>query len=261
MTLTEIGRQQGQYTYAVTSIFRRGSGMSKIHYGIEKGIAQIVLDDGKVNAMDFDFFEELVDALDRMTSDDAKTLIIMGRPGYFSGGLDIKLMPTLTPTDLNRLADNFARSLLRVFSLPLPTVAVCSGHAVAGGAMLCFACDLRFVVDGPYVIQMNEMLVGIPLPTWMLLIGRSAMPVRWQVETLLHARPYSPAEAVEKELFHGLIEGGEEPLAYARARIEKLSALNFKAYETSKKRLREGDVRQVLELLKNELPFPEVDMT
>jgi enoyl-CoA hydratase len=234
--------------------------MAKIHYEIEEGIAQITLDDGKVNAMDFVFFEELGDALDRVRSDGAEVLIITGRPGYFSGGLDIKLMPTLSPTELNRLAENFARSLLRVFSLPLPTVAACSGHAVAGGAMLCFSCDLRFAVDGPYVIQMNEMLVGIPLPSWMLLIGKSTIPVRWQVETLLHARAYSPAEAVEKEVFHGLIKDSEDLLAYAKAQVEKLSALNFMAYETSKKRLREGDVSHVLGLLKKELPFQEEEL-
>ena len=235
--------------------------MTKIHYKIEEAVAQLTLDDGKVNAMDFIFFEELEKALDRVISDGAETLIIAGRPGYFSGGLDIKLMPTLSPTDLNRLAENFARSLLRVFSLPLPTVAVCSGHAVAGGAMLCLACDLRYVVKGPYVFQMNEMLVGIPLPSWMLLIARSAIPVRWQVETLLHARAYSPEDAVEKDLFHGLIEEGEDPLVYAKSQIEKLSALNFKAYETSKKRLRKSDVDQVLGLLREELPFQEGEST
>lgn len=229
--------------------------MAKIHYKIEKRIAVITLDDGKVNSMEFVFFEELGDALDRAGNDGARALIITGRPGYFSGGLDIKLMPTLSPIDLNRLAENLARSLLRVFTLPIPTVAVCTGHAVAGGAMLCFSCDLRFVVDGPYVIQMNEVLVGIPLPSWMLLIGRSALPVRWQAETLLHARAYDPAESVEKDLFHGLIKDGEDPLTYAKEKIEKLSALNFMAYETSKKRLREEDVSHVLGLLKNELPF------
>lgn len=236
-----------------------GDEMAKIRYEIKEGVAHISLDDGKVNAMDFVFFEELRNALDRLGNDGAKTLIITGRPGYFSGGLDIKLIPTLPPIELNRLAENFAHCLVSVFSLPFPTVAVCTGHAVAGGAMLCFSCDIRFVVDGPYVIQMNEMLVGIPLPSWMLLIGRSAIPVRWQVETLFHARAYSPADAVEKDLFHGLIEAGEEPLAYAKAQVEKLSTLNFSAYKTSKKRLREVEVRQVLELLKNELPFQNVE--
>ncbi len=136
--------------------------------------------------MDFDFFEELADTLDRVGEDGAKALIITGRPGYFSGGLDVKLMPALSPTELNRLAENLARNLLKVYSLPIPTVAVCSGHAIAGGAMLCFTCDLRFVIDGPYIIQMNEILSGIPFPSWMLFIGRSAIPVRWQVETFLH---------------------------------------------------------------------------
>jgi enoyl-CoA hydratase len=231
--------------------------MAKIHYEMDKGISQITMDDGKVNAMDFVFFEEMGDALDRAEGDGAETLIITGRPGYFSGGLDIKLVPTLPPTELNRLAETFARTLLRVFSLPLPTVAVCSGHAVAGGAMLSFSCDLRFVVDGPYRVQMNEMLVGIPFPSWMLLIGRSAIPVGWFVEAFLHARAYSPAEAVEKALFHGLIAGGEDPVAQVKTQSEGLKALNLKAYEMSKKRLRDEDVKHVLEILKGELPFQE----
>lgn len=229
--------------------------MAKIGYEIEQGIAKITMDDGKANAMDFAFFEEMGEALDRAVADGAKTLIITGRPGYFSAGLDIKLMPTLSPADLNRLAETFARTLLRVFSLALPTVAVCSGHAVAGGAMLALSCDLRFAVDGPYRIQMNEMLVGIPFPSWMILIGRSSVPVQWFVEAFLHAGAYSPAEAEERGMFHGLTKEGEDPIARARAEAEKLKALNFTAYGTSKKRLRDADVNHVLELLKEELPF------
>jgi enoyl-CoA hydratase len=229
--------------------------MAKIGYEIDQGMAQITMDDGKANAMDFAFFEEMGEALDRAEGDGAKTLIITGRPGYFSAGLDIKLMPTLSPAELNRLAETFARTLLRVFSVPLPTVAVCSGHAVAGGAMLALSCDLRFAVDGPYRIQMNEMLVGIPFPSWMLLIGRSSVPVQWFVEAFLHAGAYSPAEAVARGMFHGLIKEGEDPIARARVEAEKLKALNLPAYGTSKKRLRDADVNHVLELLKEELPF------
>ena len=232
--------------------------MAKIGYEIQQGIAQITMDDGKVNAMDVAFFEEVGGALDRAEADGAKTLIITGRPGHFSAGLDIKLMPTLSPAELNRFAETFARTLLRVFSVPLPTIAVCSGHAVAGGAMLAFSCDLRFAVDGPYRIQMNEMLVGIPFPSWMLLIGRSSLPMEGFMEAFLHAKPFSPAEAVERRMFHGLTREGEDPIAQAQAAAEKLKGLNLPAYGTSKKRLRDADVEHVLALLKEELPFKGV---
>jgi enoyl-CoA hydratase len=231
--------------------------MTKIHYHLDEEIALVTIDDGKANAMDFVFFEEMGDSLDRARDDGAKTLIIEGRPGFFSGGLDTKLIPTLSPTELNHLAESLARTLLRVFSLPIPTIAVCNGHAVAGGAMLSFSCDLRFVVDGPFLIQMNEMLIGIPLPSWIMLIGRSAIPVRWLVETLLHARAYNPAEVVEKGLFHELIREGENPMEYARKQAERLDALSLSAYGKSKERMRDADIQQVMDLLRKELPFPQ----
>lgn len=228
--------------------------MDKIQYNTDQGIAHITMDDGKVNAMDFVSFEEMGNALDRAEGDGAKALIITGRPGYFSAGLDMKLIPTLSQSEFSKLGKALARTLLRIFSLPFPTVNICSGHAVAGGAMLCFACDVRFVVDGPFRLQMNEMLIGIPLPSWMLLIGRSAIPVPWLVDTLLHARAYTPTEAVEKGIFHELIKNGEDPLKFAKGQIENLNDLNPGAYETTKKRLREADTQHVLELLETELP-------
>jgi enoyl-CoA hydratase len=236
--------------------FSSGGEMAKVRYEIDQGIARITMDDGKANAMDFAFFEEMEAALDRVEGDGAKMLIITGRSGFFSGGLNIKLMPSLSPTELNRLAESLARTILRVFAFPLPTIAACSGHAVAGGAMLSFSCDGRFVVDGPFRIQMNEILVGIPFPSWMLLIGRSAVPVRYLADTFLHARSYSPTEAVDCGLFHGLIKE-EDPVTYAKVQGQQLNNLNLSAYKTSKKRLREEDVKAVLELLKNEVPFPD----
>jgi enoyl-CoA hydratase len=232
--------------------------MKKIHYQSENEIATIRMDDGKANAMNFVFFEEMNQSLDRVEREGAKTLIITGRPGYFSAGLDIKLMPSLPPAEVNALADTFARTLLRVFSLPIPTMAVCSGHAVAGGAMLFFACDLRFVLDGPYRIQMNEMVTGIPFPSWMLLIGRFAIPAPLFVEAFLHARVYSPEETEQKGLSHGLLKGEEDAMAVAIARAAPLKNLNSHAYRISKQRLCAGEVERVLDLLKDELPFAGV---
>jgi enoyl-CoA hydratase len=232
--------------------------MTKIQYQMENEVATMRMDDGKANAMNFAFFEEMNRSLDRLENDRAKTLILTGRQGYFSAGLDIKLMSSLPPAEINSLADTFARTLLRVFSLPVPTIALCSGHAIAGGAMLFFACDIRFVIDGPYRIQMNEMMIGIPLPSWMLLIGRFALPAQVLVEALLHARLFSPKETMEKAISQGLINQDDDALAFVMARTEHLKSLNADAYRTSKNRLRAAEAEGVLRLLKDELPFPGV---
>jgi enoyl-CoA hydratase len=227
--------------------------MEKIQYELQDGVALIRMDDGKANAMDFVFFDEMNKRLDRLEDDSAKTVVITGRPGFFSGGLDLKLIAKLSPAELNGLAEVFARTLLRVFSLPMPTIAGVSGHAVAGGAMLSFSCDLRFAVDGPYRIQMNEVMIGIPVPSWMFLIGRSAIPTQWFVETFLHAKAYSPVEAVERGLFQGLMKKEEDVVAYTKGETESLKVLNMQAYRTSKNRLRTSEIDHVLQLLKDEL--------
>src|SRR4030066_2492982 len=125
--------------------------MKKVSYTIENNRANITMDDGKANAMDFHYFEEMNSALTEIESSKSQVLIIKGRQGFFSGGVDLKLISSLTPNDIDKLAETFARTMLRVFLYPIPTVAVCTGHAIAGGAMLAFACDRRYVIEGDYL--------------------------------------------------------------------------------------------------------------
>jgi enoyl-CoA hydratase len=227
--------------------------MTKINCEIDNRIAVIKMDDGKANAMDNVFFEEFGESLDRVETDDAKVLIFAGRPGFFSGGLDLKLVSTLQPKDLSKFTETFALTILRVFSFPIPTIAACTGHAIAGGAMLCFACDRRFIIDGNYKIQVNEVLIGIPLPSFMLLIGSSAIPQQWQNEALLHGKAYNPAELVARNIFDAVVEEGDDVVAYAKSEAEKLLALKLPAYATTKKRIRSSRVEEVKILLKDEL--------
>ena len=227
--------------------------MEKVTYGIEDGIAQITMDDGKANAMNWGFFKEMGKSMDQAESDGAKALVITGRPGFFSGGLDLKLLPTLSASEMGDFFITFARTMLRVFSFPVPTIAAITGHAIAGGAMLAFACDRRFALDGPYRIQMNETLIGIPLPSWMFLIARSAIPSRWRNEALLHARAYSPNEALVRGILDAVAPEANSLAAQVKAATAEMLSLNLPAYAASKKNLRQEEIEHVLDLLKKEL--------
>ena len=131
----------------------------------------------------------------------------------------------------------FPRLMLRAYTLPMPTVAAVTGHAVAGGALLAYLCDLRFVADGPFRIHMNETAIGIPLPTWILTVVQGAITPRWQTEALLHARAYSPAEAKERGLVTDVVPA-ENVVEAARAAAAPLTMLDTRAYALSKQRLR-----------------------
>jgi len=227
--------------------------MSKITYKIENEIAQITMDDGKANAMNWAFFEEMGKSMDQAENDGAKVLVITGRPGFFSGGLDLKLMPTLSPTEFGDFATTFARTMLRVFSFPVPTIAACTGHAIAGGAMLTFACDRRFALDGPYRIQMNETLIGIPLPSWMFLVAESAIPSRWRNEALLHSRAYNPNEALERGILDAVAQDADSLAAQVNSATTEMLNLNLPAYADSKRNWRQEKIEHVLDALKEEL--------
>jgi hypothetical protein len=80
-------------------LLRKEEIMKKIHYELVDDVAQITMDDGKANAMDWGFFEDIGETLDRSEKEGAKVLIITGRPDFFSGGLDLNLVPTLSPRE------------------------------------------------------------------------------------------------------------------------------------------------------------------
>jgi len=225
-----------------------------VRYEIRDGVARILLDDGKANVMNVPVFVELGDALDRAEHDNARLVVLAGRAGMFSGGLDMKLLPTLSAAELGTLIREFARTMLRVFTFPAPTAAAVTGHAIAGGAILACACDRRVVADGPFRIHVNEVAIGIPVPSWMLLIAGSAVPPRHHVEALLHARPYTPREAFERGIVDALVEGGADVVASAVESSSALLSLAPAAYAETKRRMRAADVARVLTLLEDELP-------
>ncbi|MBU2515431.1 enoyl-CoA hydratase/isomerase family protein [bacterium] len=228
--------------------------MEKLRYEIGgDGVAQIIMDDGKANAMNDIFFKELMILLDRVQKDQAKVVVFTGNNGIFSGGLDLGYLISLSKDGLVAFIEQFAKAMIRVYTLPIPTIAACNGHTIAGGLMLALACDVRFIADGNYKIQMNETINGIPIPKWMLLIANLTVAPQWRPEMLLHAHLYSPREAIEKGFFNGMISENPDILKDLKSRIEDLKKVNPVAYAKTKQRMScEQDILDSIKLLKEE---------
>jgi len=227
--------------------------MAKMQYERDGKIARITLDDGKVNAMNWEFFSELNDALDRTIADEAAVLIFTGRPGVFSAGLDLKLLATQDLTEQLKFQRRFATTMLRLYQFPVPTLAAYAGHAIAGGAILSYACDRFMIADGPYKLQINEVANKMALPSWIALICRSSIPNRYWKEALLHARAYTPREAFERGLVDDLVEEGGDVMAAANAYADELLKLCTPAYAATKKFLRQEESAHVMDIFEKEL--------
>jgi enoyl-CoA hydratase len=227
--------------------------MAKMKYVFEDKIAQITLDDGKVNVMNWEFFNELNSALDQALTDKAAAVIFTSRPGVFSAGLDLKLMMTQTLPELLKFQRAFADIMLRLYLFPIPTIASYSGHSIAGGAILSFACDRLMVVDGPYKVQINEVANKMILPTWIYTICCSSIPPRFWKEAMLHAHIYTPSEAYDKGIIDDLIAEGGDVLAAAKTYAQDLFRLDPRAYGATKKIMRQKETDYALEVFEKEI--------
>lgn len=227
--------------------------MTKMKYSFEDRIAMITLDDGKVNVMNWEFFTELNNSLDQALTDKAAALIFTGRPGVFSAGLDLKLMMTQTMPELIKFLRAFAEIMLRVYLYPIPTIAAYSGHSIAGGAILTYACDRFMAVDGPYKVQINEVANKMILPTWIYTICRSSIPPRFWKEAMLHAHIYTPREAYDKGIIDDLVAEGGDVLAAAKTYAQDLFRLDTRAYGATKKIMRQKEADYALEVFDKEI--------
>ncbi len=138
------------------------------------GIAVITLDDGKANVFSNAVLETLEGLVDRAEADHARALLLVGRPGRFSAGFDLGEM--MSGVDQMRaLVARGARWWLRVYGLGMPTVAACTGHALAGGAITLLSCDVRIGAEGPAKIGLNEVAIGMPLPRFAVELARERL--------------------------------------------------------------------------------------
>lgn len=118
--------------------------------------------------------------------------------------------------------DSFHATFLTMQSSGTVFVAALNGTALAVGAELAFACDLRIMADGDHVIGLTEVLLGLTpggggsqrLPR---LIGTQRALL-----AVLEGRPFSPAEALALGAVDEVVPQGDV-LARAIERAEYLA--------------------------------------
>jgi enoyl-CoA hydratase len=198
-------------------------------------------------------FGGLHDALDAALASDVRAVVFLGRPRFFSAGMDLKLIPTLAPEDLVSFAARFGECMLRIFGFELPTVAALEGHAIGGGAILAFACDHRVARGSAGGLQLNETAIGIALPSWAMAITQGAVSQRWHGQLMLQARQFGWADAAAAGMVDEYLGEEEDLLQAALASGRSLAAIDRNAYAETKKRLRAQRIQDELERLEGEL--------
>ncbi len=200
---------------------------------IQDRVAVVRIDDGKANALSHAVLDAIGEALDRAEKE-AGSVLLVGRPERFSAGFDLATMRS-GPEAVRGLVGAGAELFLRLFELPLPVVSACTGHALAAGALVLLASDLRIGATGEFKIGLNEVGIGMTLPIFAVELARARLSRRHFERATIQAELYAPDAAVDA----GFLDRAVAPPAVfdtALAEARRLAELAQPAFQNTKLR-------------------------
>lgn len=213
-------------------------------YRFEDGVAVISLDDGKANVFSNAALEVLERHLDEAEADGARALVLAGRPGRFSAGFDLQEMMA-SDEDMRALVVRGARWWMRLYGLGMPTVAACTGHALAGGAITLLSCDVRIGADVPAKIGLNEVAIGMTLPVFVVELARDRIAPS-HLTAAVTGTVYEPSAAVTAGFLDRVV-ADHAVIDEALAEAKRLAELRTGAYAGTKTKLRGAMIASSLE--------------
>ena len=209
-----------------------------VAYELDGHVAVLRVDDGKANAFSFALIDALHGALDRAEKE-AKALVWIGREGRFSGGFDLGVMRSGDLGAVAKLVSAGGRLATRLYEAPLPIVIGCSGHALAMGAVALLAVDLRIGPLGDFKIGLNEVAIGLTLPTFATALAQDRLSPRHLQRAVVLAEVYDGPGAVEAG-FLDLVVAVDKVGDIAIEAAARLAELHLGALHATKRRVRKA---------------------
>ena len=198
------------------------------------GIALVRIDRAPANAMDQELLDEGLAVATRLRADEPAAVVLTGRKGFFSAGVDLKFAPTLDAAAQKRMVAGINDLFAAWYSLPRPVVAAVNGHAIAGGLILALCADYRVSgTEGKF--GLTELRAGIPYPAVAIAVVRAELDARAARRLVLEA---NLADAATMHALGAFDEIAPDPLERAVDVAAKLAALPGGAYGVVKAQLR-----------------------
>jgi enoyl-CoA hydratase len=188
---------------------------------------------GKGNALNLEFCMALMDALGQIERSPARAVVMTGQGHVFGAGVDLPTIVSGGADYVREFVPQMTRAFEQIVKFPKPLVAAVNGHAIAGGAILALACDVRLLARGSARIGLTEVLVGVVFPAWALEIARFATPPEHFQEMILTGRTWTPDDALRRGLADELVDA-ERLLDRASEVAGELAAVPAATYAATK---------------------------
>lgn len=203
-----------------------------------KGISTLMINRGKVNALNGGVVDQLRAQLKRLESDsEVRSIILTGFGKFFSFGFDIPEFLSLSKEQFVAYLEDFTNLYTYLFLYPKPVVAALNGHAIAAGCMLALACDYRVMVIGKARISLNEIGFGSSVFAGSTEMLRFCVGSGNATTILYSGAMYTAEEAKSLGLVHD-VTTEENYMAVARQAASDLASKHPPAFASIKSLLR-----------------------
>jgi enoyl-CoA hydratase len=210
--------------------------LSHLRESVTEGVTLLELDRPPANAMDLDLLEELCERLSGLAAEPPRALVLAGRQGFFSGGVDLKAVPSYGPDEQRRMVEGINRMVVVGYDLACPVIAAVTGHAIAGGLVLALCADHRVASEqGRY--GLTEVKVAVPYPAAALGVVRAELSAGAARQLVLGSELTGAAECLELGVFDE-VTAADAVVPRALEVAGRLGAFPLDVYARSKRDLR-----------------------
>ncbi|MCJ8209116.1 enoyl-CoA hydratase/isomerase family protein [Mucilaginibacter sp. RS28] len=208
--------------------------MKTIQLEIQNNLAVITLNRGRSNPINLEMVEELSGAIESLNNnDDALGLIISGKEGFFSAGVDLIEAYNYNEQQSRLFWESFLQLQYTFCAFKKPAIAAISGHSPAGGCILALCCDYRIMAKGNFMIGLNEVPVGIIVPDAVFHLYSFWLGRHKAYQYLLEGRLLSVEEALQNNLIDEAVEP-ENLLSAAQLQARKYMSYPNAVWQQSK---------------------------
>jgi enoyl-CoA hydratase/carnithine racemase len=155
--------------------------MASIEFAVDDRVAVLTMNSGE-NRFNMDFIHAFGKTLDEIEHGTRANALVVrsAHEKIFCNGIDLDwFMPLVQAGDAQGIKDFcYALNALlrRILLYPMPTIAAITGHAFAGGAIMCCCFDFRFMRSDRGFFCFPEVDLGIPFWPGMVAMVRKAIP-------------------------------------------------------------------------------------
>lgn len=214
-------------------------------------VAVVKLARSTTNPLNLELISALQKSIDKVNQDpDVHGIVISSsNEKFFSIGLDIPQLYTLSEKDFMDFYQVFNQTQIDLYTVPKPTVAAITGHAVAGGCILALCCDYRFISEGRKFMGLNEIKLGVSIPYPADCILRNVVGARVARDIVESGEFYLPQQLITMGLVDCVLPL-EDVLPKSIEKARMAGALPLKAFASIKQSRVEQVEVQIREKLK-----------